>query len=106
MLTVFIIASFVCWVAGFFINGFTLYNVLLIIPTVMFALRKFDIHVKLANIVTCEIMFLFFSIAWRLLFHKMVILRLILTLLVRAIFILIVVYDNTAYVYVNEEKKI
>lgn len=105
MLTALIIVSVICWVAGFFINGFTLYGVVTLVPTVMFALRKFDIHIRMSNIITCEVLFLFFSIMWRLLFHKFSLLKLILTLVVRAIFILIVVYDDTVYVYVSEERK-
>lgn len=105
MLNALIIVSIICWIGGIFINGFTIYNVLLIIPTAMFALRKFDIHVKMSNIVVCEVLFLFFSLMWRLLFHKFSLLKLLLTVIARLVFILIVLYDNTVYVYVSEERK-
>lgn len=105
MLSVLIIISFVCWAVGFVVNGFTLYQVLLIIPTVMFALRKFDIHIKTGTMISTEILFLFFSVVWKLLFHKFEIVALLLTLLLRAIFYSVVIYDNTVYVYVSEERK-
>lgn len=105
MLTGLIIVSVICFLVGFFINGFTLYNVALLIPTIMFSVRKVGIHCKLGNILACEILFLFFSIVWRLMFHKFSLLKFILSILVRAVFILVVVYDDTAYVYVSEEKK-
>lgn len=105
MLNVLIIISAVVWIAGFFVNGFTLYNVLLIVPTVMFALRKFDIHIRMSGIITCEVMFLVFSFLWRLLFKKLYVLKLILTLIIRLIFIIVVIYDDTVYVYVSEERK-
>lgn len=97
--------SVLCFVAGFFINGFCLYSVALIIPTIMFSVRKFGIHMKLGNIVACEVLFIFFSVVWRLMFHKLSLLRLLLCILVRIVFICICVYDDTVFVYVSEERK-
>lgn len=105
MLTALIIVSAICWLAGFFINGFTIYNVALIVPTIMFALRKVGIHVKFGNIIACEILFLFFSVVWRLMFHKFALIKFMISILVRAVFLCIVIYDDTAYVYVSEERK-
>ena len=105
MLTGFIITAFVCWILGFVINGFTLYNVVLIVPTIMFSVRKIGIHVKFGNIMVVEIMFLFFSFMWRCLFHKFHIIKFLLSILVRAVFIIICIYDDTVFVYVNEERK-
>lgn len=105
MLTALIIVSFVCWILGFFINGFTLYSFITIIPTIMFAIKKLGIFPKLGNIIACEVIFLFFSISWRLLFHKFSLLKLILTLILRIIFIGIAYYDSVAYVYTTEERK-
>lgn len=105
MLTALIIVGFICYIAGFFINGFSLYTIALIVPTVMFALRKVGIHIKFGNIMACEILFLFFSLVWRLMFHKFVLIKLLLSILVRIVFICVVVYDDTVYVYVSEERK-
>jgi hypothetical protein len=105
MLTAFIIVSFICWILGFFINGFTLYSVSLIIPTLMFSARKTGIHVKFGNIVATEILLLFFSLVWRCIFGKFNLIRLLLSIVVRAVFLIICIYDDTVFVYVNEERK-
>ena len=105
MLTGLIITAFICYILGFLINGFTLYSVLLIIPTMMFAVRKVGIHLKFSNIIATEILFLFFSIMWRLIFGKFAIVQLLLSILVRIVFFIIVIYDDTVYVYVSEERK-
>lgn len=100
-----IITSLICWIIGFFINGFSLYNVLIIIPTLMFSVRKVGIHVKYGHIIAVECLLLFFSIAYRLMFHKFHIIRCLLGILVRIIFIIICIYDDIVYVYVSEERK-
>ena len=100
-----IITSFILWIVGFFVNGFTIYNVYLIAPTIMFALRKFGIHIKMGNIVATEIIGLIFSVLWRLLFKKFHLIRFLIGLLLRIIFICIIVYDDSVYVYVTEERK-
>lgn len=105
MLNTLIIISFVTWIAGFFVNGFTLYNVMILVPTILFSIRKIGIHIGMSSIVTSEVMFLVFSVLWRLLFNKFSILGFILTILIRAIFLGIVIYDDTVYVYISEEKK-
>ena len=105
MLIVLICVAIACYIAGFVINGFTLYSVLLILPTIMFAARKVGIHIRMSNIITCEVIFVIFSLVWRLIFHKFALARFILSIVVRLIFIAVVVYDDTAYVYVSEERK-
>ena len=105
MLTTLIAVSFITWIIGFIVNGFTLHNVLLIIPTIMFSIRKFGIHIKQSNIITVEVLFLIFSILWRLLFNKFELIRFIITIVVRLIFLGVVIYDDSVYVYVNEEIK-
>ncbi len=105
MLMALIITNFVCWILGFVVNGFTLYSVITIVPTVMFAIKKFGIFPKMGNIIACEVIFLFFSITWRVLFHKFSIVKLLLTLLLRAIAVGVAYYDSVAYVYTTEEKK-
>lgn len=105
MLTAFIIIGFVSWILGFIINGISLYTILVLVPVVMFSVRKVGIHVQLGTIMTCEILFLFFSTAWKVLFHDFVWSEFLLTVLVRAIFLGIVIYDSVVYVYITEERK-
>ena len=105
MLNTLIIISFLSYIAGFLVNGFTLYNVLLIIPTILFSIRKVGIHIKMSSIITTEVLFLVFSVLWRLMFNDFSIVGLILTVVIRIIFVCVVLYDDTVYVYVSEEKK-
>lgn len=105
MLASLIVTSLILWIVGFFINGFCLYNFMLLIPTIMFAVRKVGIHVKYGNIVATEILMLFFSITWRLLFHNFSIIEFLLTIIIRIVFICVVIYDDTVFVYVSEERK-
>ena len=105
MLNVLIIIGYITWILCFFINGFTLYSCLVVIPVTLFAIRRIGIHMKLTSILTSEIMFIIFSMLWRFLFNTFELLPFILTLLVRMVFICIVVYDETVYVYVTEERK-
>ncbi len=100
-----IIISYVCWILGFIVNGFTLYNVLVFITTTMFTIKKLGVFCKLKNIITWECVFLIFSTLWRLLFHKLVFTRLLLTVVIRLVFIAISVYDDKFYVYVSKEIK-
>lgn len=104
MTTLIIISAF-CWIAGFFVNKITLYQILVIVPTIMFCVRKVGIHLKMSNIVTAEVMFIIFSSIWKLLFHKFVIWKFFVSLLLRIIFICVVIYDDTVYVYKQEERK-
>lgn len=105
MLMVLIAIAFVCWIVGFLINGITLYSCMILVPTIMFSLRKIGIYIKGGSITTTEVLLLFFSVMWRLLFSNFHLVPFILTILVRAVFLVMVFYDDTAYVYVTEERK-
>ena len=105
MLSTLMIISGLTWFLGFFVNGFTLYQIMIVIPVIMFCLRKFGIHLKQSNIIACEVGFMFASCVWRLIFGKFVLWKFLLTLLLRIIFIIVVIYDDTVYVYKQEERK-
>ena len=101
-----IITSYIVWLAGFFVTGFNLYNCCIVITTTMFALKKVGVFVKLSNVITWEVVFMIFSVGWRLIFRKFYIGKFLIVLLLRAIFIAINVYDNKVYVYVNKESRV
>lgn len=105
MLNTLIIIGVVLWIATMITNGITLYSVLIVIPTIMFAIRKLAINMKLGSFLTCEIMFFFFSCVWKLLFGGFEAVRVIITIVIRIIFILIVMYDEKCFVYIQEERK-
>lgn len=105
MLIGLIVTSLTLWIIGFLINGICLYNFMLLIPTIMFVVRKVGMHIKYGNIVVAELLILFFSVAWRLLFHNFSVIAFLLCVIVRIIFICVVIYDDTVFVYVSEERK-
>lgn len=106
MLNVMIIIEFVLWLLGFFIRGkLTLYQVLLIIPVIMFALRKVGIKISAVNIIITEALFLFFSTVFTILFSSIDKVPYIICIVVRLLSIVIPIIDDTLYVYVTEERK-
>ena len=104
-LTILIIIQYACSTLLFFVNGFTLYNVITLICATMFAVRKVGIDVKLEYVMTLEVISLFFCIAWRVLFKGFTWPFLIWTLVSRIVFIIVYYYDSKAYVYISEEKR-
>lgn len=106
MLTVLIAIVYGAWILGFVIDGLTIWNVLLFITTTMFAVRRFGIHVGMSHIVTLEVVFIIFTFLWRLLFNSLSIGWFLLLVFIRVIFIMIVFWDETQYVYIKEEKVI
>lgn len=107
MLKIMILIQFVLWVAGFFIRGkLTLYQLMLIIPVMMFALRKVGIKISAVNIIITEILFLFFSTVFTILFSSIDKVQYFICVGVRVLSIIIPIIDDTLYVYVTEERKI
>lgn len=102
-----IILQVVLWIAGFFVKqGVTLYQLMLIVPVVMFAIRKFGVKISSVHIVVVEILFLFFSTVFTLLFGEIDKTRYIICLLIRVISCLIAIIDDTMFIYVTEERKV
>lgn len=107
MLNIMIIIQVLLWLAGFFIRGkLTLYQLLLIVPVIMFALRKVGIKISAVNIIITEILFLFFSTIFTILFSSIDKVPYFICIGVRVVSIIIPIIDDTLYVYVTEERKI
>lgn len=105
MLTALIITQFVLWLLGFFVGGVSLYQLLVIITPICFAMRKFGIKVGYGTLITIELILLFFSTTFTVMFSSIVWGRFIIKLLIRVIAIIIAIIDDTMYVYVTEERK-
>jgi hypothetical protein len=71
----------------------------------MFAVRKFGTKIGCQHIIAVEALFLFFSTVMTLLFGHMIVIRYVISLLIRVVSCLIAVVDDTAYIYVTEERK-
>lgn len=105
-LGVMIIVQVILWFIGFFIKGISLYQIMCLVPVICFSFRKFGVKISCGAIITMEILFLFFSTVFTLLFSQIQVAKYILSLILRIISILIVVLDDTMYVYVTEERKV
>lgn len=105
MFSILAVLSIISWIGVIWFKGFTLYSFALLLPTILFLVRKFGYFVKLKNILICEGMFLFLSITWTFIFGTMSVKTYLITIVFRIMFILVVLYDDKAYVYVTEERK-
>ena len=101
-----IIFQVIIWIIGLFVKGISLYQILLIIPIVLFSFRKFGLKIGCGTIITMEILFLFFSTVFTILFSEVNIIKYMISLILRVISCLIVVLDDVLYVYVTEERKV
>ena len=99
-----IITVYILWILSIISYGFSFYTIMLLIPTTMFALKKFAIYPKLFTLIAMEILFLFFSVTFKLIFNKFVLVKFLLLLLLRIIFLGICIYDEKVYVYHEEER--
>ena len=95
----------VLWIIGFFVKGFCLYQLALIIPVTMFAVRKFGVKIGSLHICVAEILFLFFSTVMTVLFSSIDWTSYLWGLVLRVLSCLIAILDDTFYIYVTEERK-
>lgn len=106
MLSALIITQFVLWFIGFFIiGGISLYQLLLVSVPICFSLRKYGIKVSYGSLIAIDILLLFFSTTFTILFSEIDTVRYILCIVVRLISIIISIIDDTMYIYVTEERK-
>lgn len=101
-----IILQVILWIIGFFVKGVSLYQIMLFIPVMLFMFRKFGVKIHCSHIIVCEVLFLFFSTVFTLLFSEIQTARYIINILLRVISCLIAVLDDVMYVYVIEERKV
>lgn len=105
-LIIMIILMTIIWIIGFFVKGFCFYQVMLVIPVLMFACRKFGVKISSVHIIVVEVLFLFFSTVFTILFSEINGARYVISLLLRILSCLIAVIDDTLYIYVTEERKV
>lgn len=105
MFGILILISVLTVIACWFVAGFSLYSILIVIPVICFISRKVGYHIKFSSIVAFEVILLFLHFTLMFIFVEIKWLQLLFLLLIRAVFIITVLYDDTAYVYVSEERK-
>ena len=100
-----LIAAAILCIASWYVLGFSFWTISFVISTVMFCARIIGYKCKSGTVIALECFGAFITIILRLLFHKLVLMECLITLLLRVIFILFVLYDNHCYVYVQEKRR-
>lgn len=90
-------------VIGFMINPYILLSIYGVIPTLMFCSRRLGILVSFPKIRNTEITGDVIIIILGLIFHKLTWVKFLGWLAIRVIFLLIVYYDDTHYLYIEED---
>lgn len=98
-----LIASVVVTVLTFIVQGFNFAMITSIIATALFCGRKVGYFCKFRHLVTLEVIGLFLTITFQLLFNRFVLVKTIIVVLLRLVFLGVAYYDMTAYVYVSKE---
>lgn len=105
MLKYYIRTVIVFWILSFLVNGFCLYTIALAVPVLLYCGRKVNYFSSMGAIVAAEVIILFFSTSWRLLFGKFELVRFLIVLALRITSICIMWYESTHYVYTTVERK-
>lgn len=93
------------WIVLFTVNHINIVTWVAFFTTATFVLRPFGVHTKLSKIVPVEILFAFLAFNGSLLFKTFDILIYLEMIGLRLIFYAIVYWDDTQYVYVQEEEE-
>lgn len=104
-MVILIILSILDLIAMFVVNPVNVITWVSIFTTGSFILRPFGIHVKVTKIIPVEVLIAFLAFNGSLIFRTFSIKTYLLMVLVRIIFYAIVWYDDTQYVYIQEEEE-
>lgn len=97
--------SIALMIATWFKVGFSLMTFTVVITTAMFAGRLFGYYCKLSTIVGIEGLSMFLTYTLKLILKSFTWKGFLFVFVFRLIFILIVNYDNSEFVYISEEKR-
>ena len=90
-------------ITGFFVSPFLLLPLYEIVPTVMFCLRRIGIVVPFSKVRNTELTGDVILIVFGVILHKLTLLGVIGLAILRIIFLLTVYYDDTHYLYIEED---
>ena len=88
------------------LNGFSFLTIFALITTIMFCGRKVGYYTTVEKVVPLEAFGMFFTSMLSLIFHKFVLWKFIVTLILRVAFVLLLWYDSTYFVYIKEEQRL
>jgi hypothetical protein len=104
-LGVLVFLSIISWIILFKINPYNIITWVALFTTGSFVLRPFGIHTKVTKIIPVEGLFAFLAFNGSLIFKTFDIVTYLLMIGIRLVFYAIVWYDDTQYVYVQEEEE-
>lgn len=104
-MVVLIILSIIDLILMFVVNPVNLITWVAVFTTGSFVLRPFGIHVKVSKIIPVEVLLAFLAFNVSLIFKTFSLPTYLMMAGLRALFYLIVWYDDTQYVYIQEEEE-
>lgn len=102
-ITALCIMEIILGILGFVVSPYLLLPVYSIVPTLMFCARRLGIIVPFAKIRNTELTGDVIITVLGLIFHKLTWLGYLGYMVVRVIFLLLVYYDDTHYLYIEED---
>lgn len=97
-----LISTVVILIITWFIQGFNLVSILATIGTALFCARKAGHFCRFNTLVVLECVGIFLVTVTQMLFKNFVLSKLLVTIVLRCIFLCICLYDMKVYVYVKE----
>lgn len=104
-MVILIIIVILDWICLFLINPVNIMTWVSLISNISFILRPFSIHVKLSKIIPVEVLLAFLAFNGSLILRTFSIKTYLLMILVRLVFYAVVWYDDTQFVYIQEEEE-
>lgn len=100
-----IIITVVLWIASAVVQGFNLWTIGSMVATALFCGKKIGIFPKLKNLIAIEVITGFITVMIQLLFKRFKLVKFLITVVIRIIFILVAWVDSTMYVYFKETRR-
>lgn len=104
-MTTLLVSSVILLIGTYALNGLSLVSILSTVTTILFCGRKIGYYTTLEKIVPIECIGIFLTYILRIMMHKFVMWKFLITLGLRFTLIMILWYDITYFVYIKEERK-
>lgn len=100
-----LITSGIIWLLTAIVQGFNLWTIGALVSTLMFCGKKVAYFCKFQHLVAIEIICAILTICIQLLFKRFSLVKFLITIAVRLIFLGIALYDKTVYTYFTETRR-
>lgn len=100
-----LVVSLLTLVVTLVVQGFNLWTVAAVVTTLMFMGRKIGYFCKLKHLLVIEVIALVVTVGFQIVLQRFRLAKFILILLIRAVFMLVALYDTKMYVYYTEKRR-